>query len=67
MQRLANLTGGAILNDGTPDAWSGHAVEPDLTMLSEHVRPLWNTWGLLLLALTFYAVELIWRRRAKLL
>ncbi|MEI9998687.1 MAG: hypothetical protein WDO13_05730 [Verrucomicrobiota bacterium] len=67
LRKLAELTGGAILNDGTPDGWSGRAATPDLTLVSEHVRPLWDTWAVLLLALALYAIELVWRRRAKLL
>ena len=67
LRKLAGLTGGAMLNDGTPDDWTSRTSATDLTMISEHVRPLWNTWAMLLLALAFYAVELISRRQAKLL
>jgi uncharacterized membrane protein len=66
LRKLAQATGGTLLNDGTPDTWTGKAAT-DATMVSEHVRPLWNTWPFLIVALSFYAVELIWRRRAKLL
>ena len=67
LRKLAGLTGGAMLNDGTPEGWASRASETDLTMISEHVHPLWNTWAMLLLALAFYAVELVCRRQAKLL
>jgi hypothetical protein len=67
LRKLAQATGGGLLNDGTPDTWKGKAVTPDTTVVSEHVRPLWNTWPVLFLALSFYAVELIWRRKAGLL
>jgi uncharacterized membrane protein len=67
LRKLAEATGGGLLNDGTPDTWTGKAVTPDSTVISEHVRPLWNTWPVLFLALSFYAVELIWRRKAHLL
>ena len=67
LRKLAQVTGGSMLNDGTPDRWSGHAAPAEATLISEHSRPLWDTWMVLLLALSFYAVELVWRRRAKLL
>ena len=67
MRKLAQLTGGAMLNDGTPDTWTGRTATADATVISERTHPLWNSWIVLLLALTFYAVELVWRRWAKLL
>lgn len=67
LRKLAQATGGGLLNDGTPDTWTGKAITPDTAVVSEQVRPLWNSWPVLLLALSFYAVELIWRRRAGLL
>jgi len=67
LRKLAQATGGGLLNDGVPPTWTGKPVTPDTTVVSEHVQPLWNTWPVLLLALSFYAVELIWRRRAGLL
>jgi uncharacterized membrane protein len=67
LRKLAQATGGALLNDGTPETWASHASTPEATMVSQHARPLWNTWAVLLLALSCYAIELIWRRRAKLL
>jgi uncharacterized membrane protein len=66
LRKLAQATGGGLLNDGTPDTWAGKPAT-DKTMVSEHVRPLWNTWPVLIVALAFYAIELIWRRRARLL
>ena len=67
LRKLAEVTGGAMLNDGTPDAWSSRSAAPQLTVISEHTQPLWNTWAVLLVALAFYAAELVWRRRARLL
>ncbi|MCE0521992.1 MAG: hypothetical protein LV480_03680 [Methylacidiphilales bacterium] len=67
LRKLAESTGGALLNDGVPDNWSASNA-PDLTTLvSRHSQPLWNNWVVLLIGLGFYATELIWRRSAKLL
>lgn len=67
LRKLAQATGGSLLNDGTPDTWTGKAITPDTTVVSAHVQPLWNTWPVLGLALALYATELLWRRRAGLL
>jgi len=67
LRKLAESTGGSLLNDGTPDNWA-QAGAPNLTTLvSKRSQPLWDRWAILALALGFYAAELIWRRRAKLL
>jgi hypothetical protein len=50
-----------------PDTWSPVPAQPETSLVSEHVQPLWNTWSVLLLALSIYVVELVWRRRLKLL
>lgn len=67
LRKLAESTGGALLNDGAPDTWAA-AGSPNLTTLvSKRSQPLWDRWAILALALGFYVAELIWRRRAKLL
>jgi uncharacterized membrane protein len=67
LRKLAQATGGTLLNDGVPETWLGTPATPESSLVSEHVQPLWNTWELLLVALSLYVVELIWRRRLKLL
>jgi uncharacterized membrane protein len=67
LRKLAESTGGSLLNDGTPEDWSPSRIHQQATLLSKHAHPLWNNWALLLIALGFYVTELIWRRRAKLL
>jgi uncharacterized membrane protein len=67
LRKLAESTEGSLLNDGTPDGWAA-AGSPNLTTLvSKRSEPLWDRWPILVLALGFYAAELVWRRRAKLL
>jgi uncharacterized membrane protein len=67
LRKLAQATGGTLLNDGVPENWSGKAATPESALVSEHVQPLWNSWLMLLVALSLYVIELIWRRRVKLL
>ncbi len=67
LRKLAEATGGSLLNDGIPEDWSV-AKTPNLTTLvSKHSQPLWNNWVILLIGLGFYVTELLWRRKAKLL
>jgi hypothetical protein len=67
LRKLAESTGGSLLNDGVPEDWSASKPHNQTTLLSKHAHPLWNNWVLLLIGLGFYVTELIWRRRAKLL
>jgi len=67
LRKLAESTGGSLLNDGAPEDWSTSQTHDQATLLSKHARPLWNNWVLLLIGLGFYVTELIWRRRARLL
>jgi uncharacterized membrane protein len=67
LRKLAQATGGTLLNDGTPESWATTPTTPESTLVSEHVQPLWNSWVMLLVALSLYVVELIWRRKVKLL
>jgi uncharacterized membrane protein len=67
LRKLADETGGYLLNDGAPDSWSAAKTPNPSTLVSKHSQPLWNNWAVLLLGLGFYTVELLWRRQAKLL
>jgi len=67
LRKLAESTGGSLLNDGVPDTWSTASEPNSTTLVSEHSQPLWNNWAVLLVGLGFYVTELLWRRRAKLL
>ena len=67
LRKLAESTGGCLLNDGTPEDWSTTHTHHQATLLSKHAHPLWNNWVILVIGLGFYVTELIWRRRAKLL
>jgi hypothetical protein len=66
LRKLADSTGGSLLNDGVPDNWSAAGSPSLTTLVSRHSQPLWNNW-VVLLGLGFYVTELLWRRRAKLL
>ncbi|HEY0255959.1 MAG TPA: hypothetical protein VGC39_00845, partial [Candidatus Methylacidiphilales bacterium] len=67
LRRLAQSTGGSLLNDGAPDSWSVAAAPNLNSLVGKHSRPLWNNWWVLLLGLGLYVTELIGRRFAKLL
>ncbi len=67
LRKLAESTGGSLLNDGTPDNWSISKSSNITALVSKHSEPLWNNWAILLIGLGFYTTELVWRRRAKLL
>ena len=67
LRKLAQATGGTLLNDGVPESWTGTPATPESALVSEHVQPLWNNWIMLAVALSLYVVELVWRRRVKLL
>jgi hypothetical protein len=67
LRKLAESTGGSLLNDGAPDGWAAAGTPNLTTLVSKRSQPLWDRWAILALALGFYVAELIWRRRAKLL
>jgi hypothetical protein len=67
LRKLAESTGGNLLNDGVPENWSESEGPGQMTQVSKHSQPLWNNWIVLLVGLGFYVTELVWRRRAKLL
>ena len=67
LRKLAESTGGSLLNDGVPESWTPSNASNLTTLVSQHSQPLWNNWPILFIALGFYTTELIWRRRAKLL
>ena len=67
LRKLAMATGGNLLDDGVPDNWSASTTANLTTLISKRSEPLWDTWIVLLIGLGFYATELIWRRRLKLL
>jgi uncharacterized membrane protein len=67
LRKLAESTGGALLNDGTPDTWLTASTPQLASLVSKHSEALWNNWPVLLLGLGLYVTELVWRRFAKLL
>jgi uncharacterized membrane protein len=67
LRKLAESTGGCILNDGPPVSWSAGATQNPPPLVSKHSQPLWNNWAVLLAGLCFYVTELVWRRGARLL
>jgi len=67
LRKLAESTGGSLLNDGVPENWSVSNTPNPATLVSKHSQPLWDNWIVLLIGLGFYATELIWRRCVKLL
>ncbi len=67
LRKLAVSTGGSLLDDGVPDNWSAAGAPRLTTLVSKRTEPLWDRWPVLLIGLGCYLMELIWRRRAKLL
>jgi len=67
LRKLAESTGGSLLNEGAPDDWSSSRTHDQAALVSKHSRPLWNNWLVLLIGLGLYVTELLWRRQAKLL
>jgi uncharacterized membrane protein len=63
---LAATTGGALLTTEPPSAWRA-AKDAPATLLGERRQPRWDVWPVLLIAFCAYALELILRRRWKLL
>jgi hypothetical protein len=67
---LAGETGGKLLNLEPPTAWLPDAQKEETKggpVVTERRTPLWNSWTMLLVALSFYAAELVFRRLFKLL
>ncbi len=67
LRQLAASTGGSLLDDGVPDAWSATPAANLTTIVSKRSQPLWDSWIILLIGLGLYVTELVWRRRLKLL
>lgn len=67
LRRVAESTGGALLNDGTPPNWSLSDASDPGTVISKRSEPVWDNWIVLLVCLGFYVTELVWRRGIKLL
>ncbi len=67
LRKLAESTGGSLLNDGTPAKWSASNAPTVTTLVSKRSEPLWDTWLVLSICLGLYVTELLWRRHAKLL
>lgn len=66
LDSLAQLTGGAILEQQAPAAWStGEKEHTELVAVREFA--LWHEWELLLLLLGLYAADLVLRRLSRLL
>jgi uncharacterized membrane protein len=66
LRKLAEATGGSLLNDGVPATW-GALQSRESTVIRQHIQPLWDDGRVLAACLGFFVVELLWRRRAKLL
>jgi hypothetical protein len=68
---LAGDTGGKLLNQQPPADWQPELKQKEETppepVTSERKHPLWSIWTMLLVALSLYAAELIFRRLFKLL
>jgi hypothetical protein len=67
LRALAEATGGGLLNDGTPGAWSASNAPEQGTLVSKRIEPAWDNWIVLVFCLGLYVTELVWRRRLKLL
>lgn len=62
LRKLGEATGGGLIEYGLPRSWSAHPPLGE-NLLPEKSYPLWNSWTVLLLCLTFYSTELLLRRR----
>lgn len=70
LRTLAGETGGTLLTHEPPATWKRpeQKMEKELEeIVSERHLPEWNNWTMLLIALGFYATELVLRRVWKLL
>jgi uncharacterized membrane protein len=67
LRALAGATGGGLLNDGTPGAWSASSAPEQGTLVSKRIEPAWDNWIVLVFCLGLYVTELVWRRQLKLL
>ena len=66
MRDLANRTGGAVLENSPPAAWQ-MARQASGALLEERKTPLWQRRWVLGLLLGLYGLELLLRRRWKML
>lgn len=67
MRRVAESTGGELLQNGIPASWKQLAATPQSQVISEKSTLLWNQWLFLLACLGLYSVELVLRRFWKLI
>ena len=66
LRTLAERTGGAVLADSPPPAWHT-AADSDAQLLRETTEPLWHQGWIFVGLLSVYALELVLRRRQRLL
>ena len=67
LRSLAERTGGAVLDDTPPPAWLGESSGPRPTLLREATEPLWHHGWIFAALLSSYTLELVLRRRWRLL
>jgi uncharacterized membrane protein len=67
LSKLAERTGGALLEEGAPASWRAGTPEGEGEALSEQRRPLWHDRWILGAMIGLYGLELILRRRWRLL
>jgi len=67
LARLAERTGGTVLQEGEAPPWGEPAVAADRPEPPEIVRPLWHHFGVFIALLGGYAIDLLLRRRWRLL
>ncbi len=67
LRALAERTGGAVLAGTAPSAWRTVSAEADAQLLRETTEPLWHQAWIFAALLSVYAVELVLRRRQRLL
>lgn len=67
LRSLAERTGGAVLSDNPPPAWSATAGSAALALARETLTPLWHQAWVFFILLALYGSELALRRRWNLL
>ena len=67
LHNLAERTGGAVLGDSPPPAWTGKSAEPQPALLRKASVPLWHHGWIFAALLSCYCLELLLRRRLRLL
>ena len=67
MRKLAEMTGGELIDNRIPLTWSSSYSRENETTITEIRKPLWHRGWLLAACLGCYAVELLARRRWRML